>query len=245
MNEKKWYFDSIAAKTYYHALDFHITTTTQMDTFPTPEHGRVRRVPKRAHYDEPTVHAILDAAYIAHVGFSMDGRPFVIPMLHGRVGNTLFLHASTKSRIYTALSDGQPVCVTVTLLDGIVLARSAFHHSMNYRSVVAHGACRPLSTDEREQALYAFTDKLIPGRWDECRPVLPKEIDVTGVLAFDIATAAAKIRTGGPVDDEADYALPIWAGVVPLSTAFGAPIPDENRQADVPVPPSVEALYKG
>lgn len=210
-----------------------------------PDHGRIRRVPKRAQYDEATVHAILDAAYVAHVGFVVEGRPFVIPMLHGRVGNTLYLHASEKSRFYTALSEGGAVCVTVTLLDGIVLARSAFHHSMNYRSVVAHGACRPLPLEEREQALYAFTDKLVPGRWDECRPVLPKEIAVTGVLAFDIETAAAKVRTGGPVDDEVDYSLPIWAGVVPMQMTFGEPLPDANRQQDAPIPNSVEQLLGG
>lgn len=215
-----------------------------MSDYPTPDHNRVRRVPKRAHYDRETVYSVLDDGYVAHVGFSIDGRPFVIPMLYGREGDTLFLHSSTKGRFYKDLSEGIPVCITVTHLDGIVLARSAFHHSMNYRSVVSHGQCRPVSRDERERALYIFTEQLLPGRWDECRPITDKEIDVTGVLAFTIETAAAKIRTGGPSDDKEDYALPIWAGVVPLSLEKGDLIPDPQMTGDYPVPDSVHALVK-
>ncbi len=213
-----------------------------MSEYPKQDHNRVRRVPKRAHYERESVYEVLDDGYVAHVGFAMEGRPFVIPMLYGREEDTIFLHASTKSRFYKDLAEGLPVCLTVTHIDGIVLARSAFHHSMNYRSVVAHGHCRPVNIEERERALKVFTEKLVPGRWDECRPVTEKEIEVTGVLAFTMEAASAKIRTGGPSDDAEDYALPIWAGVVPLVLQKDAPIPDEQMTGDYPLPESVKNL---
>ena len=213
-----------------------------MSHYEKEDHSRVKRSANRGVYDEETVHQVIDEAYVAHVVFSMDGRPFVIPMLHAREGRTLYLHASTKSRFYKVLSEGIPVCVTITHVDGLVIARSAFHHSMNYRSAVAHGRCQSVSLEEKENALKLFTDKIVPGRWDECRPVHQKEIDVTGVLAFTIEAAAAKIRTGPPSDDAEDYALPIWAGVIPVETSFGSIIPDPAMTEDLPIPASVKSM---
>ena len=205
-------------------------------------HARVKRAANRATYDEKTVHKIIDDAYVAHVGFTMDDRPFVIPMFHAREGRTLYIHASVKSRIYTTLAEGIPVCITFTHIDGLVLARSAFHHSMNYRSVVAHGSCVSVKGKDKTRAFEVLTNKVAPGRWDECRPITQKEMDVTGLLAFTIEAAAAKIRTGGPKDDKEDYALPIWAGVIPLERKTGAIIPDTAMTQDLDLPDSVQKM---
>lgn len=213
-----------------------------MSTYESTDYSRIKRVAKRGHYDETTVHEVVDSAYVAHVGFNMADRPFVIPMLHARVERTIYLHASTKSRFYKQLAEGAQACLTVTHVDGLVVARSAFHHSMNYRSAVVHGICRGVTPEEREQALAAFTNKILPGRWEECRPVQQKELDVTGVIALDITTASAKIRTGGPSDDAEDYALPIWAGVIPIEQQFGNLIPDEKMTGNYPIPESVKRV---
>jgi len=215
-----------------------------MSHYEKESHNRVRRVANRGVYDEDIVHRVIDEAYVAHVGFTMDDRPFVIPMLHAREGRTLYLHASTKSRFYKVLATSIPVCVTITHVDGIVIARSAFNHSMNYRSAVAHGHCQSVGPEEKAKALELFTDKILPGRWDECRPVHQKEIDVTGVLAFTIEAAAAKIRTGPPSDDADDYGLPIWAGVIPIETNFGNIIPDPAMKEDLAIPDSVKKVTK-
>lgn len=203
----------------------------------------VRRVPKRGHYDEDTVHAVLDAAFVGQVSFTTDQQPFQIPMLYARQGKVLYLHGSPKSRIYRELAAGIPCCLGVTLVDGLVLARSAFHHSVNYRSVVAFGTCRPIEDAAEKRAAFAlFTDRLVPGRWSECRPMTDREASVTGILSFTITDASAKIRTGGPVDDAEDYSLPIWAGVLPLRPEYHAPVADENGRKELPLPASVRRL---
>jgi uncharacterized protein len=193
------------------------------------ERTRVRRVPARAVYESEAIEAILDEALIAHLGFLHDGQPYVIPTLHARVGDTVYFHGSAASRAIRALGAGAPACLTVTLLDGLVLARSAFHHSVNYRSVVVLGTATPVEgPSERLEALHAFTERLIPGRWEEVRPPNPKELKATRVLAMTLDETSAKIRTGPPVEEPEDYALGAWAGVIPLQTAAGAPIPDPH-----------------
>ena len=188
---------------------------------------RVGRVPARADYDRATIDAILDEALVAHLGFAVDGQPYVIPTLHARVGDTVYLHGSSASRMVRTLGAGVPACLTVTLLDGVVFARSAFHHSMNYRSVVVVGEAR-LVADPAELllALEAFTDGIAPGRWDEVRAPNPQELKGTRVLAMTLDEASAKVRTGGPVDDDDDYALDVWAGVVPMALSAAPPVPD-------------------
>jgi nitroimidazol reductase NimA-like FMN-containing flavoprotein (pyridoxamine 5'-phosphate oxidase superfamily) len=193
---------------------------------------RVRRKPDRAAYDRATIDAILDEALVAHLGFVHDGRPCVVPTLHARIGDTVYFHGSAASRAIRTLSAGAPACLTVTLLDGLVLARSAAHHSVNYRSVVVLGAARPVEAlPERKAAVEAFTERLVPGRLREVRAPTLKEVKAIGVLALPLEEASAKIRTGPPLDDEEDYALPAWAGVVPIRTLAGAPLPDP-RLAD-------------
>ena len=195
---------------------------------------RVRRVPARADYERATIDAILDEALIAHLGFAVDGQPFVIPTLHARVGDTVYLHGSAASRMVRTLGAGVPACLTVTLIDGIVLARSAFHHSMNYRSVVVLGAAR-LVTDSGEmlRALEAFTDGIVPGRWDEVRVPNPQELKGTRVLAMTLDEASAKVRTGPPVDDDEDYALDVWAGVIPMALTARDPLPDPRLEPGI------------
>ena len=211
-------------------------------TYQSPR-STVRRVPKRAAYDPGSVHAILDAHFLAQVCFSLDGQPFQVPMLYAREGSVLYLHASVKSRFYRELAAGIPCSLGVTLVDGLVLARSAFHHSVNYRSVVVFGTCNAVTDpDAKRQAFARFTDAIVPGRWAECRPVHDHELEVTGLLAFSIQDGAAKVRTGGPVDDAADYHLPIWAGVLPLHTTYGAPYPDERMTGAYTLPESVQRL---
>lgn len=210
------------------------------------ERSRVRRAPKRADYDRETIHAILDEALVAHLGFVADGQPYVIPTLHARVGDEVLIHGSAASRMIRALGSGVPACLTVTLIDGLVLARSAFHHSMNYRSVVVLGEARFVEGDaEREAALAAFTDRLVPGRWDEVRTPSRQELKGTRVLALPLTEASAKLRGGGPVDDDEDYALDVWAGVVPLRVVPGAPVPDERLRDGVAVSPAVAAWVGG
>lgn len=191
------------------------------------ERNRVKRLPARASHERDAVHAILDAALVCHLGFVVDGQPFVIPTLHARVGDQVYVHGSSKSRTLETLASAVEVCLTVTLIDGLVLARSAFHHSVNYRSVTAFGRARLLTSDqEKIAALHAFTERLYPGRWDEVRPPNPTELKATHVLALPLDEAVAKTRTGGPIDDAEDMTLPVWAGVVPLDIAGGAAIAD-------------------
>jgi nitroimidazol reductase NimA-like FMN-containing flavoprotein (pyridoxamine 5'-phosphate oxidase superfamily) len=195
--------------------------------------SRVRRVPKRGAYDRETIDAILDEALVCHLAFVHDGQPFVMPTLHARVGDEVYVHGSAASRMIRALEGGAPACLTVTHVDGLVLARSAFHHSVNYRSAVLLGTLRPVTgDDERCRALEAFTEQLVPGRWAEVRPPNRKELKATKVLAMRIDEASAKVRTGPPVDDEEDMALDVWAGVLPLETVARPPVGEDER----PVP---------
>jgi len=191
-------------------------------------------VPARAVYDREAIDAILDEGLVAHVAFTEDDQPYVIPTLHARVEDTLYFHGSAAGRAIRTLSEGAPACLTVTLLDGLVLARSAFHHSVNYRSVVVLGTARPVERpSERLAALQAFTERLIPGRWAEVRPPNAKELKATRVLAMTLDETSAKIRTGPPIDEEEDYALSTWAGVIPLRTIAGIPMPDPRLAGDI------------
>jgi uncharacterized protein len=204
------------------------------------ERTRLRRLPERAAYDRETVHAILDEGFICHVGFVVDGQPHVIPTGYVRVGETLYLHGSTGSRL--GLRPGMPICVTVTLLDGIVLARSAFHHSFQYRSAVVLGSTRLVTDQEEKDAvLGALVDHIVPGRSADVRPGDAKELKATAVLALPLEEVSAKVRTGDPKDEEEDYELPYWAGILPLSLVPGRPIPDPRLSPGVPVPPHVTA----
>jgi uncharacterized protein len=200
----------------------------------------LRRLPERGHFDRATVNAILDEALVCHVGFVRDGQPFVIPTIHARVGDHVLVHGSAASRMLKTLQGGVPVCLTVTLLDGLVLARSAFNHSMNYRSVVVLGEARAV-TEPREKwdALHAIVEHVAPGRWSEVREPSARELAATLVLRLPIEEASAKVRTGPPHDDEEDYALECWAGVLPLRLTPGAPQPDPRMPAGRPLPPSV------
>lgn len=188
---------------------------------------RVRRAPARADYERDTIDAILDEGLVAHLGFAVDGQPYVIPTLHARVGDTVYIHGSAASRMIRTLTEGVPACLTVTLIDGMVLARSAFHHSMNYRSVVVLGDARAVSDpEELMTVLEVFTEKLVPGRWDEVRRPNAKELKGTRALAMSLDEASAKIRTGPPVDDDDDHVLDVWAGVIPLALAGQPPLAD-------------------
>jgi uncharacterized protein len=205
-----------------------------MTALPVSDRTRVRRLPKRGDYDVATIHAILDEALLCHVGFVVEGAPVVIPTIHWRGGDQLYFHGSAASRMLRSLRDGVEACVTVTLLDGLVLARSAFHHSMNYRSVVIFGTARVVEGDEKLQSLDALVEHVVRGRSREVRPPNELEMKQTLVLVLPIAEASAKIRTGPPVDDEEDYALPVWAGVLPLQLTPQALIPDAGVTAEVP-----------
>ena len=217
-----------------------------MSQFPVTARNRVRRLPKRGHYDRETVHAIIDEALVCHVAFSMEGVPTVIPTLHARRGDSLLLHGSSKSRLLRHAGEGHPVSVAMTILDGIVLARSVFHHSMNYRSVVIHGTGQLLeSEEEKRTALEAFAEHIARGRWADVRQPSRKELKATSVVSIPIDLAAAKIRTGPPLDENEDYALPVWAGVLPLSLKAGKPEADPRLDRDIEVPPYIRRYRRG
>jgi uncharacterized protein len=209
-------------------------TATVPETPPVSDRTKVRRLANRGHYDRDTIDAILDEALICHVGFVVDGAPVVIPTIHWREGDRLYVHGSAASRMLRNLRDGVDACVTVTLLDGLVLARSAFHHSMNYRSVVVFGQARVVEGEEKLRALDALVEHVVRGRSKELRPHKEIELKQTLVLSLPLDEASAKIRAGGPVDDEEDYALPIWAGVVPLTLTPGEPTADRDVTVDAP-----------
>ncbi|HEY3970034.1 MAG TPA: pyridoxamine 5'-phosphate oxidase family protein [Solirubrobacteraceae bacterium] len=203
---------------------------------------RVRRMPARADYERETIEAILDEGLAAHLGFAVDGQPYVVPTLHARIGEQVYFHGSSASRTVRALAAGAQMCLTVTLLDGLVLARSAVHHSVNYRSVVVLGQARAIEQPEEKMAtIEAFTERLIPGRWDEVRGPTAKELKAIQVLALPLSEASAKLRVGPPVDDEEDYALDTWAGVIPLSTVAGEPTPDERLSDGISPSPAARA----
>jgi hypothetical protein len=198
----------------------------------------VRRLPARGSYDRALIHSILDEALVCHVGFIADGKPFVIPTLHVRVGDRLYMHGSPGSRMLKAMAGGVELCVTVTLIDGLVLARSAFHHSMNYRSVVVFGTAQAVDDlEEKTRVLHALSEHLVRGRWRDVRGPAPGELKLTSVLSMPIDEASAKVRTGPPLDEEEDYALPAWAGVVPLSLKAGEPVPCPRLAPDIEPPP--------
>ena len=209
-----------------------------MDEIPRTDRTTVRRLPARGSYDRALIHSILDEGLICHVGFIADGRPFVIPTIHVRVGDRLYMHGSPGSRMLKAMAGGVEVCVTVTLVNGLVLARSAFHHSMNYRSAVVFGTAQAVDDpEEKARVLEALSQHLVAGRWRDIRGPSPGELKSTSVLSLPIDEASAKVRTGPPVDDEEDYALPAWAGVVPLSLKAGEPVPCPRLAPGIELPP--------
>lgn len=206
-------------------------------TFVQTDRTKLKRLPKRGHFDRETVYGILDEGFICHVGFAPEGQPFVIPTGYARVDDNLYIHGSQASRMLRTLSGGLDACVTVTIVDGLVLARSAFHHSMNYRSVVILGRATIVEDpDEKFKALVALSEHIIRGRWAEVREPTEQEMRATTVLSMPLEEVSAKIRTGPPLDDEEDYALPVWAGVVPLKLEAGEPLKDPRLPDGIEVP---------
>jgi len=207
------------------------------DTFPVTDRTRLVREANRAIYDRETIYRILDEGFVCHVGFASEGQPYVIPTMYARVGDALYFHGSAASRMLRALSAGLPVCITVTLTDGLVLARSVFNHSMNYRSVVALGQAQWIDDPvEKLRALRAFTEKLIPGRWSDARQPNERELKATSILKLPLTEVSAKVRSGPVEDDPEDYALPVWAGVIPLRLLADPPLRDERCDPAIPAP---------
>ncbi|HWW17684.1 MAG TPA: pyridoxamine 5'-phosphate oxidase family protein [Candidatus Saccharimonadales bacterium] len=207
------------------------------ESFTPTERTRVVREPHRGAYDRETIYKILDEGFVCHVGFATDGQPFVIPTLYARVGDAIYFHGSAASRMLRGAANGVAVCVTVTLTDGLVLARSVFNHSMNYRSVVALGRATLVdAATEKLEALRAFTEKILPGRWEDARQPNEKELKATSILKLPLTEVSAKIRSGPVQDDEEDYALRVWAGIVPLHLQAEAPIRDERCDPGIPTP---------
>ena len=216
-----------------------------MTQFKPTERTQVRRLPARASYDSETVYPILDEGFICHVGFVVDGQPYVIPTAYGRAGDVLYIHGSSASRMLRTLTEGADVCVTVTLLDGLVLARAAFHHSMNYRSVVILGRAKVIEgREEKLRALEILTEHIVRGRWKDVRHPNDLELKATTVLALPLAEVSAKIRTGPPKDDEEDYQLSIWAGVLPLPVTPSAPIADPRLTEGIETPSYVRNYFR-
>ena len=206
-------------------------------TFPQTARTKLKRLPKRGHFDRETIEPILDEGFICHVGFVVEGQPFVIPTGYARVGDTLYIHGSQASRMLRTLAGGVDVCVTVTLVDGLVLARSAFHHSINYRSVVVFGNAKlVIDREEKIAALIALSEHIIRGRWNDVREPTEQELVATSVLCLPLTEASAKVRTGPPIDDEEDYSLTIWAGVVPLRMVADAPVADPRLPPEIKPP---------
>jgi nitroimidazol reductase NimA-like FMN-containing flavoprotein (pyridoxamine 5'-phosphate oxidase superfamily) len=207
------------------------------ESFAVTERTRVMREANRAVYDRETIYKILDEGFVCHVGFAVEGQPYVIPTMFARVQDAIYFHGSAASRMLRGASGGLPVCVTVTLLDGLILARSVFNHSMNYRSVVALGNAALISgPEEKLEALHAFTEKLIPGRWQDARQPTEQELKATSILKLPLTEVSAKVRTGGVEDDAADYALSVWAGIIPLRMVADAPLRDERCDPAIPTP---------
>ena len=213
---------------------------------PRTERTVLKRLPKRGVYDRDVINGILDEGMICHVGFTVDARPIIIPTGYARVDDRLYIHGSQASRMLRTLSTGVDVCITVTLLDGLVLARSAFHHSMNYRSVVIFGHANVIENEpEKRAALLAFSEHIIRGRWAEVREPSQTELRATTVLALELTEVSAKIRTGPPIDDEEDYALPVWAGVIPLHLGADGPIKDPRLPEEIEIPSYVSEYRRG
>lgn len=200
-----------------------------MESYPQTTRTTVRRLPKRAVYDRAQIHAILDEGFLCHIGFVVEGQPYVIPTGYVRVGENLYFHGSAASRMLRQLDQGVQVCINVTIVDGFVLARSVFHHSMNYRSVVLFGTARLVADRaEKLEALHQFADHIAPGRWEEARQPNEQELKSTSVLQFTIEEASAKMRSGGPLDEKEDYDFPVWAGHVPIRARASDPVPDDR-----------------
>ena len=216
-----------------------------MNQYPQSSRNTLKRSSRRGHYDRETIYPILDAGFLCHVGFTIGEQPYVLPNAYGREGDTLYLHGAIGNRMLNQLEKGLTVCITVTHTDGIVLARSVFHHSFNYRSVVLFGTARRVAEADKERALHVVTEQILAGRWHEARTPTAQELKVTNVLAVDIEEASAKVRTGPPKDDDEDYALPIWAGELRLRTVAGEAIPDPMMSQKLSVPKSVrQAIQK-
>lgn len=205
---------------------------------------KLDRYPARGKHDFETVAAILDEGFFCHVGFVQNGQPYVIPTGYGRDGRHLYIHGSASSRMLNQAAGEIPICVTVTLVDGLVLARSAFHSSVNYRSVVILGSAEKVEGEEKLRALKIIVDQIVPGRWDSLRPVTQNEIDDTTVLKLGIEEASAKVRSGPPADDEADYALPMWAGTLDFPALAPVPKADPRLKPDTPVPAHVSGYSR-
>ena len=215
-----------------------------MEEIPQTERTTLKRLPQRGAFDRESINQILDEGFICHVGFVVDGQPFVIPTGYARAGDRLYIHGSQASRMLRTVGQGIEVCVTVTLIDGLVLARSAFHHSMNYRSAVVFGKAAVVDDpDEKLAALLALSEHMIPGRWSDVRGPNARELQLTTVLSLPLTEASAKVRTGPPLDDEEDYNLPVWAGVIPLKLTEDAPIGDARLKDDAE-PPGYARKYE-
>ncbi|MEQ8927355.1 MAG: pyridoxamine 5'-phosphate oxidase family protein [Fulvivirga sp.] len=212
------------------------------DSYRVDARNKVKRVPKRGFYDKNTVYSVLDDGSVCHLSFIANNQPFVIPTLYGRAGDKLYFHGAASSRLIKNLEEGVQVCLAVTHIDGLVLARSAFHHSMNYRSVVVFGKAKIVSEADKNNALKVISDHIIPGRWEEVRLPTGKELKATTLLELKIEQASAKIREGGPVDDEPDYMLDIWAGVVPIKQVLQPPVVDEKLTKEMTIPDSVKMM---
>jgi len=216
-----------------------------MSDYPIDKTNKVKRIPKRGYYDRETIYKVLDAGFLCHIGFAIEDRPFVIPTSYGRDGDKIYLHGASTSRMMVSLEKGIPLCLTVTHLDGLVLARSSFHHSMNYRSAVCFGTAYLVTGEEKDTALKIISDQILVGRWEEARAPIAKEMKATTVLCMTIDQASAKIRTGPPGDEKADYALPIWAGVIPCQQVWGTPEADPLLTEGIPVAESAKRLVAG
>lgn len=219
---------------------------TNTETLQVTDRSKIQRRPRLGHHERAIINQILDEALVVHVGFVVDGQPFVIPMGYGRDGDRLYIHGSTASRMLQSLEKGIDICVSATLLDGIVIARSLFHHEMNYRSVVLFGrATLVAGENEKIHALTVLSEQIIPGRWEQARKPTPQEIKGTTVLAFPIEEGSAKIRSGEPHDNAEDYALPIWAGQLPLKLTAGVPVPDSKLSSDIAIPENLTHYHRG
>jgi uncharacterized protein len=210
------------------------------------QRSKVRRLPKRSSQERELIYNILDEAMVAHVGFIVDNQPFVIPMAYGRKGDLIYIHGSSVSRLLKTLEQGVDICFSVTLLDGLVIARSLFHHSMNYRSVILFGKAKLVESEtDKMTALQAFSEQMIPRRWREARLPNSQELKATTILSFAIEEGSAKVRTGNPNDDVEDYSLPFWAGQLPLKLTPGIPIPDSKLSSEIALPENIANYHRG
>ena len=215
-----------------------------MENYPLSDRNKVKRIPNRGHYDKQTLYSILDEGFLCHIGFVANGQPFVIPTLYGRKDDVIYVHGASTSRMLKELEKGLDICLTVTHVDGLVLARSAFHHSMNYRSAMVYGKAFIAEEPEKSEALKIISDNIIPERWEEVREPSPKELKATTVLKIQIEEASSKIRQGPPGDDKPDYELPIWAGVLNFETVVKEVAADPLLQSGIKMPKSVRKFIK-